>query len=290
MLRIFFITFSFFFGFKVYAQSLTYHLEKVDLTQNVLFIFPGFGADAESTLSEFELHREANDHHLSIVYLDFNQHLFLTHAEKEYLAKEMSLIREQHFPEANSFIAGFSSGGTIALSLCEYLLQSENQLQLKGLMMVDSPIDLNYLYGINKKNIERNYSAIAFQESMYINGILKQKEEETFYYEKYNLYDVRRNDFSNIQYCVAELPILIFTENATNWWRENRGNESNETNYFVLKTFTKNALDRYESAKVLIHISENKGFRKNGKRHPHSWSIVDKKLLLSFIDEKYLLD
>lgn len=35
--------------------------------------------------------------------------------------------------------------------------------------------------------------------------------------------------------------------------------------------------------KVEYITTENKGYRENGKKHPHSWSIVDKNELIKWI-------
>lgn len=54
----------------------------------------------------------------------------------------------------------------------------------------------------------------------------------------------------------------MYTEPDTLWWKENRmaGYEKLKENHFT---------------DIEYIPTKNKGYRTNGERHPHSWSIVD---------------
>ncbi|NLR94629.1 hypothetical protein [Flammeovirga agarivorans] len=270
------------FPFVLFGQEYSYVISEAKKTDDLLFIFPGFGSNAEKTKQEFTIpdHTSSN---LTVVYLNFNRRLFLTKNEKEELMHTILELHSKQFKDANIYLGGFSSGGTISLSLGEYFVENKVS-NLKGVFVVDSPIDLQHLYSTNLKNIERNCSKVSVQESRYINSILESKIEEKTVYSINSLYDSKSKDYSKLDDLVTNIPIYIITEKDPLWWKENRCNNEDETNQYILESFY-HVLNDNPATKVSISITTDKGYRQNGSRHPHSWSIVDPLKLMDWIKE-----
>ena len=57
-----------------------------------------------------------------------------------------------------------------------------------------------------------------------------------------------------------------------------------QMNAYYIKRLSE-SLKKSGFSRVEYIPTENKGYRANGERHPHSWSIVDKKELIKWIME-----
>ena len=76
--------------------------------------------------------------------------------------------------------------------------------------------------------------------------------------------------------------IRLYTEPDTLWWQQNRMAAYEQTNAFYIKNLAE-SLKAKQFKDVVYIATENKGYRANGERHPHSWSIVDEKNLMQWI-------
>jgi hypothetical protein len=74
------------------------------------------------------------------------------------------------------------------------------------------------------------------------------------------------------------------SEPDTIWWKHNRMADFDQMNAYYLEQLSE-LLKKTGFNQVEYIATENKGFRANGERHPHSWSIVDKKELIDWITE-----
>lgn len=67
---------------------------------------------------------------------------------------------------------------------------------------------------------------------------------------------------------------FAITEPDILWWMEERGKDYYDINSFDLAAFINDLrLEGNKDARLVV--TTGKGYRENGTRHPHSWSIVD---------------
>ena len=79
--------------------------------------------------------------------------------------------------------------------------------------------------------------------------------------------------------------IRFYTEPDIQWWKENRKADYDQMNANFIEKLSQNLKDAgFDQVEYIP--TENKGYRANGDRHPHSWSIVDKEDLLQWMLEK----
>lgn len=78
--------------------------------------------------------------------------------------------------------------------------------------------------------------------------------------------------------------IRLYTEPDTLWWKKNRMADYDQLNSYYIKSLSED-LKESEFNQVEYIATENKGYRANGERHPHSWSIIDKNELINWIME-----
>ena len=244
----------------------------------VLILFPCFPCDNENTLSEFPIQKKALANGVSLLLMNYNKKLYLSEEEKEELAKQITHVLEKHHQtDKKVFIGGFSSGGNVSLLMADYSAQQNLSWKPDGVFVVDSPIDLLGLYRTSEANIERNFSEVSVQESSwlleYFQSSFGDPDSTLEKYEAISPFIKETHNISNVE-GILEMKVRAYTEPDSTWWMENRKVPFEETNAQYLKHFIAELKSR--GGKNIEYItSQNKGYRANGDRHPHSWAIVD---------------
>lgn len=268
----------------------TFQLYKVENQVGTLILFPGFGGGgSENTKKEFNIITLATKNNFSVLLMDFDQHVFLKNSEKESLKKELEIlfIKNKLITE-NIFIGGFSSGGNVSLLLSDYLIKTKSNLIPKGVFIVDSPVDLLQIYEVSKKNITNNDTSESLEESKWIienfNKDFGNPSKDTKNYEINAPFTFKTLNISNLQN-LKNTKIRLYTEPDIEWWKNYNGNEFRDLNAFSIQQMAKELKKQYFQNIEVIY-TKNKGYRANGKKHPHSWSIVDKENLITWMLNK----
>lgn len=269
-------------------ETDSYNLYKADTPKAVLLLFGGFPEDAAGIENEFPITDLANDNNIAVAYLNFNRKIWLEEEEKAQLALSLQeLFTRNNLSTDKIFIGGMSSGGTIALLIGNFLAKnSEYNLQPQGIFIVDSPIDISELYRIAVINIERNFSEMAVEESKWILQTFNEKfgnpNENIEPYEPYSVFTYETKNIENLK-DLENTKLRFYTEPDKIWWKENMGADYEQMNAFHIKRLSSFLTSNNYNVEYIP--TQNKGFRANGERHPHSWSIVDKEELLLWILE-----
>jgi len=255
----------------------------------LLVLFPCFPCDAENTKAEFNIVDIALKNGISLLLMNFNQHFYTLDSENNELADILSkAIVDNKLGRDNIYIGGFSSGGNVALLLSNYLIKTNNDIKPAGVFIVDSPIDLLGLYEYAKKILERNTLKNIIEEGTWVMSLLKPifGNPDEFYknYEKYSPYSSKTNSFHNLTE-LRNIKVRLYTEPDNAWWTETSKTDYEDTNAYFIKKFS-DGLQKSGGGKVEYITTKNRGYRANGERHPHSWSIVDEKQLIDWILEK----
>ena len=218
--------------------------------------------------------------------MNFNQRLYLNKHEKDSLTHLITdLILKNNLTKSNVFIGGFSSGGNVSLLLSDYLLRNNSSVNLKGVFVVDSPVDLIALYKYEEKSIKQNVSQIAVNEAKWIlnkfDNELGALDSSLSNYIDATPYYSENNSISNIS-AILDLKVRLYTEPDSTWWKENRGLDYVDMNAFYIHKLA-NDLKINNSKNVEYISTQNRGYRKNGERHPHSWALIDNTDLIKWI-------
>lgn len=267
-----------------------YELSKpTENIKKVLVLFGGFPEKPEDIKREFKILEIAKKNGLAVLYMNYNQKLWFEENEKQKLAELLQKTFVQNkLPTNDIYVGGFSSGGNVALLISSFVSEKKDfKLEPKGVFIVDSPIDLVALYKSSEKNLKRNFSEISVQESTWIIETLGKQfgnpNNDISKYQKYSVYTSKTNNIDNIK-GLKNTKIRLYTEPDTLWWKENRMADYDQMNAYYLKRLS-TSLKKSGFSKVEYIPTKNKGYRANGDRHPHSWSIVDKDSLINWIME-----
>lgn len=272
-----------------YEQVITddYELEKPNVTppKAVLVLFGGYPEKAKDIKREFKILEKARQKQIAVLYSNYSQKLWFEENELQELSNQMQeIFIKNELPTNNVYLGGFSSGGDVALLLGNYLTENK-KLTPKGIFIVDSPIDLAELYFSSEKNIKRNFSETSVQESNWIISTLGERfgnpNEDLSNYEKHSVFTLKTKNINNIEN-LKSTKIRMYTEPDTVWWKENRMADYDQTNAYLIKNLSKE-LKNSGFSDVEYIPTQNKGYRANGDRHPHSWSIVDKDDLINWM-------
>jgi hypothetical protein len=175
----------------------------------------------------------------------------------------------------------------VALLISDYLIAQKAPIAPKGVFVIDSPIDLAALYRSSKKNIARNFSKASVQESTWIINLLGRRfghpDDSLSNYEQFSVYTSETDHSDNLQK-LRNTKIRFYTEPDSLWWKKNRMADADQMNAFYLEKLSEQ-LQRSGFEEVEYIATKNKGYRADGRRHPHSWSIVDKQELMEWIKD-----
>lgn len=266
-----------------------FELIKSEKQNGLLILFPCFPCDAKNTFSEFKISEISIKNGFSVLAMNLNQHLFLNKSEKLKLGEQLEkIVLENNLPKENVFIGGFSSGGNVSLLISNYLVESKSKIQPKGVFVVDSPIDLLALYKTAQKNLKMEFSKPSIQEATWIKNFFDKEfgnpENGIENYEKYSPYTLETQNIENLKN-LKKLKVRFYTEPDLKWWQENRKNDYEDLNAYYIKNLSDQLKTKFGSENIELIETKNKGYRANGERHPHSWSIVNEKDLMKWMME-----
>ena len=218
--------------------------------------------------------------------MSFNQRIWLEEEEKLELSKILEeLFLDNDLPTDNIYIGGFSSGGNVSLLIGYYLIGTQSKISPIGLFAVDSPIDILALYKNARKNIARNLVQASVQESEMIVSMVEdsfsQLKDTLDDFEEYSVYTNKTGNTENISN-LRGAKIRLYTEPDALWWKENRGYDYEETNSYSFEQLYR-VLKNRPGYEVTYIATDDRGYRSNGERHPHSWSIVDVENLVEWM-------
>lgn len=268
------------------AKGKHYELNKSADQKAVLVLFPCFPCNIEHTKTEAGFLKNIEKEGITTLLLDYNQKLFLTESEKQKYSKAINSILDQnHIDKRNIFIGGFSGGGNVAFLLSSYLIKNKNSIQPKGVFVVDSPIDLEQLYINAQRDVTINADPDAVEEGKFLIGLFEKElgkpSENSEKYQKVSPFLMSSNSLENLQY-LRDVKTRFYCEPDLEWQQQNKNRKFEDLNAFVLKRANESLLN-LGSRKTEYIETKNRGIRANGKKHPHSWNIVEREDLIRWM-------
>lgn len=255
----------------------------------VLVILPGSGERLDDVRKQITLHRLAVQKNLLVIFPSINWGTNRHFAEHQFLDTIFRQIVQQYKVSKDKFvIGGFSGGGMIALTYTEKANKYNDStfIKPKAVFGVDPPVDYAHLWNHCKKDIERNFSEPAVQESKWImDSYIKEfggsPEDYPENYIRYSIYSYSEKDGGNAKY-LKNTPVLLYTEPDVLWQMQNRHRDYYDMNCVDIAAMI-NFLQLQGNKDAQLVTTNNKGRRLDGTRHPHSWSIMDSQQCLNWI-------
>lgn len=258
--------------------------------QGLLLLLPGLGAQAQDVFRETSLPQEAAQAGLLTIVPTLNSRLYLDRASKQLINTAISeVLKTNSAPGRRFFIGGFSAGGHLALSYAEALLAdtAQNSVVLKAVFGVDPPTDMRQFWQLGQRRMEQNCSKLLRREGQTIVASLTRAfgGSPAEFPERYRA----NSAFSSIDstggnaHWLTSIPVRLYAEPDIAYWQQH-----------YCKTFTADDLTARTSARLIERLqklgnSQAQYMETNGKgfigarRFPHSWSILDAKDCVSWM-------
>ncbi|HPH81402.1 MAG TPA: hypothetical protein PL185_02460 [Flavobacteriales bacterium] len=285
------------------SNLLFYYTLTPPITKAVIVLFPSSFESCESVISSNKnLIQECYDKGIMTVVLssNFNRSLSLDKFAFEYINKTFTeIIKTFNVPKEKFIVCGLSLGGMNALRYTEMSQDANYQTSIKPLAVigVDPPVDEIGLYkrAIDEINL---YQADSIKLSNgQQNALAEGKMLTTDFIEMYggspdqfpnnyilhSPYIRTEKDGGNAKY-LLKTPVKIYCDPDINWHLTNRQrdlyhiNASDQTALINFLTLNGNNNAHFKSC-------IGKGYRLDGSRHPHSWSIIDTDDCIKWIEE-----
>jgi len=271
-------------------STTLYYLKSVPKStiKGVLVILPSGGETTENLLKQITLPQLAVEKGLLVLIPSINFGTENREAEFHILDKIFSkIVMEYGVSKDNFILGGLSNGGMISLSYAEKAVKYPGTTFLvpKGVFALDSPLDKAHLYQYCEREIERNYNEAGVNEGKWIIERYKKLYGTPYKNpEKYieaSIYSYGAKDGGNAKY-LKNIPLRMYTDFDVEWLMKERHRDLYDWNGTDIIAMV-NRLNSMGNDNANVIISYGKGFKLDGSKHPHSWSIMDSQDCLNWI-------
>jgi len=254
--------------------------QHVDSISGVLVLLAGFGQTPEQTPPETKLHTVAAANNLLTVFCAGGNKLYADSVTLEKLNKVIRDVFSRYKVNKNSFVlGGYSAGSMIALRYVELCNEFPTKFPIapKAVFTVDSPIDIFTVYEQLELSIKSKYSELALEEAVraiaYIKADYGVPRENIATYAKLTAFSMNA-EYSQNEVFLKNTAVRTYHDVDIAWRINNRNQTVHGSNYEATAELI-NRLVLMGNKKAEFMQSFKTGYRANGQRHPHSWSIVD---------------
>lgn len=302
-----------FIGFNLYSQDLTktvlsktdpnwlyndgdseelFYLEMTPEKQtgNILILMSGWHSKAEDIVLKTKLPYEAYKKGISTLIPSVNTRLHSDEAVFDFINKMILDYTKKHQISIESIsIGGLSAGGIMSLNYGVFMQKIPHKIipAPSSIVVVDPPVDLYNLWFIMKRLSERNCVASAKSEAdyyiNYCNTYLGGSPYEVP--NKYREVSPFSGDLENGGNTVylKNTAVRVYCEPDMDWWM-NRCEDLSDMNATDLSKMI-NTLRLLGNKNAEFITTSGKGYRIDGRRHPHSWSILDAENTANWIEK-----
>lgn len=245
----------------------------------VLVLLAGTWDRAEYVLSNNKaLVQLAYDNGFAVLVPSINQRLTLNNEVLTFFNTVFSqAIDKYKLPREKFVLGGFSMGGLFSLRYAELAYEDCTKTSINPIAVysVDGPTDLENMYHAEERALqdgpnktEASYALNEFKRNMGGGPDTFRKK-----YIYYSAFSKAEKDGGNAKY-LKSIPIRIYNDVDVNWWLTNRNTDLYDMNALDQSALI-NFLHRNGNEKAEFINAFGKGYRIDGTRHPHSWSIVE---------------
>lgn len=269
------------------TENFYYKILPEGKPDGMIIILPGGGETPERVMNQIYLDELAFDKNLIVLFPGFEDGDFKMITERKFLDRIAKDVVEKHNISKNKIaIGGLSYGGMLGIKYAEMAVREKDTYFVpRSVFAIDPPLDYEKMYYQLQRDIERNYSEVAVNEAKYFIKEMTDaigypnKNKENYIKESMFLYSEK--DGGNAKY-LMDIPLLIYTEPAIMWQMKKRGRDLYDTNCISITAMI-NLLKLKGHKNADLIITNDRGIRPEGFRHPHSWSIMDSEQCLDWI-------
>lgn len=247
-----------------------------------LILLPPTAQPAEGVINEnSQLLELAYKRGILVLIPSINYNLCLDELAMKFLNTSFKEAMEKYkAPPDKVLMGGFSLGGMNAIRYVELSKENPSLTAIEPIAVygVDPPLDWARIYYSFQQTKELNFSEVAVNEATnYLEklerGFGGSPKEVPHLYVKHSMYSKTEKNGGNAIY-LKNIPIRIYADVDINWHLKERQTDLYNINALD-QTAMINQLQIAGNKEAEFINALGKGYRSNGTRHPHSWSIVD---------------
>ncbi|HMQ46614.1 MAG TPA: hypothetical protein PKA00_03560 [Saprospiraceae bacterium] len=248
------------------------------------------GRDTTHVGFEQRLYVEAVARHFAALYVTTGNPVEFLFDEASYKQLDRyigSVVEAYHIPHDRLLFGGMSLAGTRALKLALWCANGHSAygLRPRAIAICDAPLDFHRFWREGQRAIELGLNPISASEAKWVNAQLEKNLGGTPHtapdaYTQYSPFHYSEQADERLR-ALEGIAVRIYTEPDVAWWMANR-----RRSYYGMNALDAAALINdmqylgHQEAELML--TNNKGYRPDGQRHPHSWSIVDNKALIDW--------
>ena len=209
--------------------------------------------------------------------------LILEEKTKNILNDVVSVERDRaELPALPLVIGGFSSGGSIAANYAEYIVSERGQGAVKGVFLIDPPLDLARFYNAWTKLIGSACPDVIISEGEFIKEYLEQvtggtPHERPEHYRMLSAFTASEPSGGNAR-ALESVPIRLYTEPDLKAMRDRYCPD------LTYQNLNSSDLDALAECLKKLGNTRVEYIRTTG-RGLHSWNIVEPEDLVRWVEE-----
>jgi hypothetical protein len=251
----------------------------------VVFIHPRRDTLQADSMITYALRR-----HLAVMYATTDNRLEFLFSEARTQQLEdyiHEVVEAWNIPPGKLMYCGMSLEGTRALKLAARALEGRSNYRLApaAVAVCDAPLDMVRFYAACRRAQKLNFDPSAANEGAWVSGYLEaglggSPADTLTAYVNYSPYCHQADGGPHVA-AFTNVPVRAYTEPDVNWWIDHRRKDYYGMNSIDMAAFV-NALKIAGNPDAELITTTGKGYLPGGKRHPHSWSIVDEAALVDW--------
>lgn len=257
-------------------------LNEVKDPQALLVLFDGGAGKAKNILPETQIPDSAAQHGFLVIGIDQSE-FFLDENSYSRIGRIIQHVQKENKLNKQLFLGGFSLGGFIALRFTEMAVEHQDDALIpNAVFAVDPPLDHVELREYCLRELARDCDKkealeLGKAEAQWILNYYEQHfgafPEEKDKYKQHSCFTNNEPQGGNARF-LKGVPVMLFHEVDLQWLKEERCRNYEDCNAYVGSKFIQYLQAEGNKHAVLTQTS-GLGYRADGRRHPHSWSIAD---------------
>jgi len=246
----------------------------------VLVLLQGYGGKAEDNFPETKLFNVAYLNDILAISLSEGEKIYPDEQVNDLLNRTLADVVKRYAVAKDKFVVGgFSAGGTISMRYAEYCVENSNKAPIapKGVFAVDSPLDLASIWRYFQREMKKNYSEVGVFEAKMISAMMNKEigtpETNPKKYNELTPFDHELTEAGNERF-LKNMAVRVYEDIDVEWQLKNRRRSMYDSNILDASELI-NRLLLLGNEQAEFITAKQPGYRSNGMRHPHSWSIVD---------------
>jgi len=283
--------------FELNGKSYQYEdLNKVDKPEALLILFDGGAGKASQIRPETSIPDSAVHFQYKTIGIDQSD-FFISDSTYSRIRTIIKHVQKEEGIQHNLFFGGFSLGGYTSTRLAEMAVERKDSTLIpNAIFAIDSPLDhldfVSYCQReLNRNCPNENANKLGKAEAKWVLNYYQQhfgsySEDHTKYIEN-SCYTSILSSGGNGTY-LKDIPVNMIHEIDIMWLIKERCRDLSDTNAILSSKFI-NFLIGMGNEEAIITLTSNKGYRADGRRHPHSWSIAEPIPTLNWLS-KYIIE